>query len=199
MILVVGILVDDGIVIGENIYQHHERGKKPVRAAIDGTLEVLPAVFSAVLTTIIAFSSMLMIKGMFGQMFREMAFVVIATLTISLLEGVLILPTHIAHSKAMLAYRKISKLEKFIKRQTFKIRDKYYAPILNYAIRHKFITITIITSLFLITIAGIKGGVIRMGSGGFRNVNYARVEVEMPPGTPESSTMSVLIKRKNCQ
>lgn len=192
MILVVGILVDDGIVIGENIYQHHERGKKPVRAAIDGTLEVLPAVFSAVLTTIIAFTSMLLIKGMFGQMFREMAFVVIATLAISLLEGILILPTHIAHSKAMAPDRKISKLEKYIKRQTFKFRDNYYAPALSWAIRHKFVTITIVTSLFFITIAGINGGIIRIGSGGFRNVNYSRVQLEMPPGTPESLTMSIL-------
>jgi len=57
MILVVGILVDDGIVIAENIYQQHEKGKRRIRAAVDGALEVLPAVFAAVLTTIIAFST----------------------------------------------------------------------------------------------------------------------------------------------
>ena len=192
MIIVVGILVDDGIVIGENIFQHHEKGKKPVRAAIDGTLEVLPAVFSAVLTTVIAFSSMLLIEGMFGQMFGEMAFVVIATLVISLLEGALILPAHIAHSKALKDDRKVSKIEKFVSSKTMNFRDKYYSPALKWAITNKFLTLTIATSLFLITIAGINGGVIRMGSGGFNNVNYASVSLEMPPGTPESQTNEAL-------
>ena len=192
MILVVGILVDDGIVIGENIYQHHEKGKKPIRAAIDGTMEVIPAVFSSVLTTVIAFSSMLLIQGMFGQMFREMAFVVIATLTISLLEGAFILPAHIAHSKAMDAGRKISSFEKYIKNLTSKFRDNYYAPALRWVINNKFFTLSIVTSLFIITISAMNGGVIRMGSGGFQNVNYANVNVEMPPGTPENLTMSIL-------
>ncbi len=57
MIIVIGILVDDGIVIGENIYQHYEKGKTPIQAAIDGTLEVIPPIVSAILTTIIAFST----------------------------------------------------------------------------------------------------------------------------------------------
>ena len=59
MILVVGILVDDGIVIAENIYAHFERGKSPMRAALDGTTEVMNAVFTSVLTTVFAFSTLL--------------------------------------------------------------------------------------------------------------------------------------------
>lgn len=55
MILVLGILVDDGIVIAENIFQHHERGEKAINAAINGTLEVLPSVISSVLTTVVIF------------------------------------------------------------------------------------------------------------------------------------------------
>ncbi|MFH1853317.1 MAG: efflux RND transporter permease subunit, partial [Candidatus Neomarinimicrobiota bacterium] len=192
MILVIGILVDDGIVIGENIYQHFERGKKPVRAAIDGVLEVLPAVISAVLTTIVAFSSMLMIEGMFGQMFKEMAVVVIATLTISLLEGILILPAHIAHSKALSPDRKISRLEAKTKQWTTYLRDRLYAPVLRGAIRNKLLTISVVTGLFVITIGGIVGGVIQMGTGGFQNINYANVNLEMPAGTPETLTLDKL-------
>ncbi len=192
MILVIGILVDDGIVIGENIYQHYEKGKKPVRAAIDGTLEVIPAVFAAVLTTIVAFTSMLLVEGMFGQLFREMAFVVIATLAISLVEGALILPAHIAHSKRMTEPGKISRLEKYTKKLTENFRNKFYTPVLRGAINNKLLTLTIVTGLFLVTIAGVNGGIIRMGSGGFRNVNYANVSVEIPPGTPEKITLEVL-------
>lgn len=79
MIVVVGILVDDGIVISENIYQHFERGKSPIRAALDGTFEVLPAVLSAVLTTIVAFSTFFFLDGRAGDFFSEMSFIVMAT------------------------------------------------------------------------------------------------------------------------
>jgi len=62
MIIVIGILVDDGIVIAENIYHHHEKGSPPIKAAIDGTLEVMPAIVSAILTTLIAFSTFFFLK-----------------------------------------------------------------------------------------------------------------------------------------
>jgi multidrug efflux pump subunit AcrB len=95
MIVVVGILVDDGIVIAENIYTHFEQGKSPKQAALDGTLEVLPSVFSSVITTIIAFSLLFFVEGM--EMMREMAFVAIACLSFSLYEAFFMLPAHLAH------------------------------------------------------------------------------------------------------
>jgi len=107
MILVVGILVDDGIVIAENIYSHFERGKSAPRAAIDGTMEVLPSVFTSVITTMVAFSMLLFIEGM--EMMREMALVVIACLGFSLFEAFFILPSHLA-SKKILALEKVYKL-----------------------------------------------------------------------------------------
>ena len=99
MILVVGILVDDGIVIAENIYTHYEKGKTARRAAIDGTMEVLTSVFSSVLTTIVAFSILLFVEGM--EMMREMAFVAISCLLFSLFEAFIILPAHLGHNKIL--------------------------------------------------------------------------------------------------
>ncbi|MCH2231022.1 MAG: efflux RND transporter permease subunit [Crocinitomicaceae bacterium] len=99
MILVVGILVDDGIVIAENIYTHFEKGKSAHKAALDGTMEVLPSVFSSVLTTIIAFSILLFVEGL--EMMREMAFVVISCLAFSLFEAFIILPAHLGHKKVL--------------------------------------------------------------------------------------------------
>ena len=86
MILVIGILVDDGIVIGENIFQHFERGKRPMRAAVDGTVEVIPAVIASVLTTVVAFSPLIFITGRMEMMY-EMAVIVIASLLVSLFEA----------------------------------------------------------------------------------------------------------------
>ena len=99
MILVVGILVDDGIVIAENIYTHFERGKSAHRSALDGTMEVLKPVFSSVITTIVAFSILLFVEGL--EMMREMAFVVISCLAFSLFEAFIILPAHLGHKKVL--------------------------------------------------------------------------------------------------
>ena len=100
MILVVGILVDDGIVIAENIYAHYERGKSPMRAALDGTIEVMNAVITSVLTTVFAFSTLLFVGGDL-EMMEEMAFSVIVCLLFSLIEAFLILPSHLSSKKIL--------------------------------------------------------------------------------------------------
>ena len=106
MILVVGILVDDGIVIAENIYTHFEKGKSAHKSSLEGTLEVLKPVFTSVTTTIVAFSIILFVEGM--EMMHEMAFVVIACLAFSLIEAFIILPAHLGH-KSVLSERKTFK------------------------------------------------------------------------------------------
>lgn len=100
MIVVVGIMVDDAIVVAENIYAHYERGKSSHQAAIDGTMEVLPSVFTSVLTTIVAFATLLFAGSEMAQM-REMAFAVIACLIFSLIEAFLILPSHLASKRVL--------------------------------------------------------------------------------------------------
>jgi len=100
MILVVGILVDDGIVIAENIYAHFEKGKSPMRAALDGTMEVKNAVITSVLTTVFAFSTLLFVGGEM-EMMEEMAFCVIVCLLFSLVEAFLILPSHLSSKKIL--------------------------------------------------------------------------------------------------
>lgn len=92
MIIVIGILVDDGIVIAENIYQHYEDGKSPVQAAIDGTMEVIPPILSAIITTLLAFSTFLFLEGRIGDIFGEVSVIVILTLLVSLVEALIILP-----------------------------------------------------------------------------------------------------------
>ena len=87
MIIVIGILVDDGIVIGENIYHHYEKGKSPIKAAIDGTIEVIPPIISAILTTMLAFSTFFFLDGGIGDFFKEVSTVVILTLAVSLVEA----------------------------------------------------------------------------------------------------------------
>ncbi len=192
MILVVGILVDDGIVIGENIYKQYEEGKEPMQAAIDGTMQVLPAVFSAVLTTAIAFSTFFFLEGRLGEFAPDMAFVVISTLAFSLVEGAFILPAHVAHSKALSKNAKKNKVEKVFDNIMSTLRDKYYAPILKFTMKNWVLALSIPITLFLITLGGIKGGFIKLTFFPFIEQDYITVNLEMPSGTRENITESYL-------
>jgi multidrug efflux pump subunit AcrB len=189
MIIVIGILVDDGIVICENIYQHYEKGKSAIQAGIDGTLEVMPAVFSAVLTTIIAFITFFFIDSVIGEFFRELAFVVIFALVFSLIEAFFILPAHIVHSKALKADKKISKIEKLTSSTIFKLRRWTYEPLIKFCLNNKLVTFGLAICLFFITIGGVVGGIIRTGDSSVDNKDYVDIELEMPAGTPENQTL----------
>ena len=134
MILVVGILVDDGIVIAENIYAHFERGKSPMRAALDGTSEVMNAVFTSVLTTVFAFSTLLFVGGEM-EMMEEMAFSVIACLLFSLIEAFLILPSHLASKKILKPND--SKFRKALNNGVKYVRDGYGRVLEKMLKRHR--------------------------------------------------------------
>lgn len=96
-LMALGIVVDDAIVIGENIYSHRQKGSSAMRAAVDGTYEVLPSVAASVTTTVIAFLPMMFVTGVMGKFFAVMPLAIIAMLVISLIESTFILPCHLAH------------------------------------------------------------------------------------------------------
>jgi multidrug efflux pump subunit AcrB len=96
-LMVLGMLVDDGIVIGENIYVHRQLGKNYVQAAIDGTYEVLPSVAASVITTVIAFMPLLYVAGVMGKFLAVLPVAAIACLMISLAEATFALPCHLSH------------------------------------------------------------------------------------------------------
>ena len=97
-LMALGILVDDAIVVGENVFTHRQAGKSPVQAAIDGTCEVLPSVTASVTTTIIAFTPLLLVPGVMGKFIAVIPVAIIVMLLFSLVECTLILPCHLAHT-----------------------------------------------------------------------------------------------------
>jgi len=200
MIIVIGILVDDGIVIGENIYHHYEKGKSPIRAAIDGTMEVLPPVVSALLTTMIAFATFFFLEGRIGDFFSEVSIVVILTLLVSMIEALIILPAHIAHSKALQGEnRKINKVDAFLKKVNkgadkwlMKVRDKFYVPYLRFFLKNKFLGFAIPIALLIFSIGAIGGGIV--GTSFFPSIasDVISIKLKMPQGTNESITDSII-------
>ncbi|MDQ3329348.1 MAG: efflux RND transporter permease subunit, partial [Planctomycetota bacterium] len=113
-LMVIGILVDDGIVIGENIYTHRERGKNALQAAIDGTIEVFPSVFASIVTTLMAFLPLMFIAGVMGKFIAVLPGAAIACLIVSLFESSLVLPVHLRHEAS----------EKSFARRSLEIRSR---------------------------------------------------------------------------
>lgn len=192
MIIVIGILVDDGIVIGENIYQQYEDGKPPLKAALDGTLQVLPPVFAAILTTTIAFGTFLFIKGQLGDFFGEMAIVVIFSLIFSLVEGATILTAHVAHSKALTKESTSSKFQRGLENMMNWLRYKTYAPVLRFAMHNKLLTVAVMIGGLVITFGSLQGGIIRSTFFPVIERDEVQVSLQMPAGTRDYITEGYL-------
>lgn len=206
MIIVVGILVDDGIVIGENIYHHYyDKGKTRIRAAIDGTIEVLPPVVSAILTTLIAFSTFFFLNGRIGQFFGEVSIIVILTLSVSLIEALIILPAHLAHSKALSREEKkqgtFEKFFTFLNKKADELlmyfRDKIYIPYLAFFLKNKIFGFAIPLALLIFSIGALRGGIVKTSF--FPTVASDRISInlKMPQGTNEMITDSIISKIEN--
>ncbi len=204
MIIVIGILVDDGIVIAENIYQHYEKGKSPVQAAIDGTMEVIPPIVSAILTTVLAFSTFLFLDGRIGEFFGEVSTIVILTLVVSLVEALIILPAHLAHSKALKPkdntpkkgianfFSKMRVINQFGDKIMRWLRDKMYSPALLFTIRNKVLTFGIFAAALILTIGSIGGGIIGVTLFPRIASDTVSVDLGMPNGTNEKVTDSII-------
>ena len=204
MIVVIGILVDDGIVIAENIFRHYEEGKTPEQAAVDGTMEVLPAIVSAIITTLIAFSTLLLLAGDVGNFFGEVAMIVILTLIVSLVEALIILPSHLAHSKALHNKDEIKnnfvfrffKYMRGVNNKGFQLmrwlRDKVYSPTLKFALKNRFLSFSGFIAALYLTISSVFGGVIGVTFFPMIDSDAVTVDLKMPMGTNVKVTDSII-------
>lgn len=195
MILVIGILVDDGIVIAENIYLHFEKGKTPMKAAVDGTMEVAPAVLTSVTTTIVAFSPLLFLAGTRMEMMFDVAVVVIASLFFSLFEAFLVLPAHLGR-KHTLSRKSLEKKNRGI-RGVFErfiswLRDDIYHYMLEWLIRWRMIVFGIPIALILITAGLFIGGHIKNTFFPMVDFDSFQINVAFTPGDGEKQTLAFL-------
>jgi multidrug efflux pump subunit AcrB len=194
MIIVVGILVDDAIVVGENIFAHYERGKTAMKAAIDGTMEVLAPVFTSVMTTVIVFTGMFFLEGNMGEMLWQIALVVIASLLFSLVEAFTILPSHLAHSKGLDSQKKVPAIRQKIEKVIGHLTHNLYGPLLAAALRRKWIVVVIPVAFVLITVGLVGGGII--GVTFFPHVDGDEIPINLSlvAGRQEADTDSLLAR-----
>ena len=185
-ILVLGIVVDDAIVTGENIYTHMRKKKDRVQAAIDGTNEVAVPVTFGVLTTVAAFTPLLLIEGVRGQIFAQIPLIIIPVLLFSIIESKFVLPSHMSH----LNFHKETKPNIFARIQ-HRIADGFewcidrlYQPVLAAALRNRYLVLSLFVGGAIIVFSLVSAGHIRFIFFPRVQSEIARANLEMPAGTP---------------
>ena len=196
-ILVLGIVVDDAIVTGENIYTHLGKAKSGEQAAIEGTLEVATPVTFGVLTTVAAFLPLAFIEGQRGDIFAQIPFVVIPVLLLSLIESKFILPSHLKHLKLRTEKTKKSKLDHY--QQKFadgfeRAILHFYQPALVKAIKYKWTTLSVFVGVFAIILVLIMSGWTRFVFFPRIPSETIRVSLSMPAGTAFEITNKYIVK-----
>jgi multidrug efflux pump subunit AcrB len=185
-IVTLGIVVDDAIVVGENIFHFRQSGLGWFQAAVQGAREIAMPVCFSVLSNMVAFMPMLFVPGFMGKVFSQIPVVVISVFTISLVESLFILPAHLGHRRTLKPGGLFSKLVQ--RQQRFsgfftRMVHTRYGPFLNEALRYRYLTISIGVAILLITVGYIKSG--RMGFELFPKVesDYAKVTAKLPFGS----------------
>jgi len=192
LIIVLGMLVDDGIIVAENVYRHMEQGMPAREAAVKGTEEVTMPVVTAVFTTIAAFSPLLFMSGIIGRFIKNIPVVLIIALMASLGEALIILPSHLADF-VKIKYDNMGKPMNISKDMPwFKNMINFYTKVVNTAIRRKYRVLAGVT-LMLIISTFLAFGVIKFVLFPSAGINYFFIRAEAPIGTPLQKTNKLIV------
>jgi len=191
LVMVLGMLVDDGIIVAENVYRFMEDGMLPREAAVKGTEQVMGAVISAVLTTVAAYSPLLFMSGLIGKFVRNLPTVVIIALLASLGEALIILPSHLADF-VKLKKGPDGKLISISKDYPwFKRLISFYTHVVKSAIRHKYRVMIGVIGVFLL--CGVLAvTVIKFVLFPSAGINFFFIRAEAPIGTPLNKTSELI-------
>ncbi|MCG6186746.1 efflux RND transporter permease subunit [Maribellus maritimus] len=154
-LVVLGIVVDDAVIVGENIYEYRQKGMGFMKAAIKGTKDIARPVVFSILTNIIAFIPLLFIPGTTGKFWWPLPAVVIIVLVVSLMEALFILPAHLGHVSKNKSFKLrfigfLEKGQRSFARGFEKFVNKYYNPFLKISLQNRYITLSIAIALFIV-------------------------------------------------
>ena len=193
-ILVLGIVVDDAIVVGENIHIFRKRGLNGPDAALEGAYQVAKPVIFAVLTTMVTFSPMILVEGALGKIWRIIPVVTIVVLIFSLIESLTILPAHLAHlkedsdTKDNFLSKWWSDIQQVIHDGLQSFIKNRYTPILEWALKNRANTISIAISIFILSLGIVASGFLKFNFFPPLEADIVIATLEYPEGTPVSIT-----------
>jgi multidrug efflux pump subunit AcrB len=199
-IVVLGIVVDDAIVVGENIFEYMQQGMKPLDAAIVGVREMAVPVTFAIITTVAAFAPLLFVSGNMGKIMRQIPVVVIAVLLMSLVEALLILPAHLSGEKSI-----FERIPKRILAPIVRVQDAVqkglqwwidvpYKKSLEFALEWRYLTVAIAIVFLMLSGALVAGGFLKFSLMPKVDADNMIAALTMPQGTPAEQTEAVLAR-----
>ena len=190
-LLILGIVVDDAIVVGESIYDHSHR-LTGTEAAVKGAYAVSKPVIFAVLTTMVAFAPWFFLTGEDAQMTRQLSIVITAALSISLIEAFLILPAHLAHLKPRVSLNRFAAWQKRVEQSIIKFARTRYRDSVSLAVSHRYVTVSAFMAMFIISMGVFNNGWVKFNFMPEVEAEIIYINVVMPTGTPYSRALAIL-------
>ncbi|NGZ16954.1 efflux RND transporter permease subunit [Vibrio aestuarianus] len=191
LIVAIGLLMDDSLIIAENIAAKRQAGMPPVEAAIKGTTQVLPGVIASFATTLMVIGPLMFLSGNMGEVLRYIPIVLLITLLVSLIEALLILPAHLAHSHLESGSNPVR--EKFI--GSFEgVRDKFFVPLSVKAMNAPYLTLGILIMVVLLSTATFSAGLLKFKAMPSLESDTLQARVLLPQGSLLSQTEDVVAK-----
>ena len=193
LLIVIGLLMDDAIVIAENVATQRAAGKSPVDAAIDGASQVLPSVFASFATTACIFGSLAFLKGDIGQILRVVPVVMLFVLIVSLIEAFLILPNHLYHSLEKAGAGQ-GRVQQAVDRFMDRARERVIVPAARLAVAWRYFTFGAAIGVLLLAVAAITGGLVKFSPFPDLDGNVMEARIMLPQGTPLERTEQVVAR-----
>ena len=191
-IVTLGIVVDDAIIVGENIFERQQAGEPPLQAAINGAKEMATPVVFAVLTNIAAFMPLFFVPGASGNIFRQIPAVVVSVFVISLVESLFILPAHLAHAREPGRLMQLLGAPNRAVAWLFdRFSERVYAPFVHFALHQRYFIPAAGVAMLLITAGVLGGGLIRTSFLPRVDSDLAQATARLPVGVPIESTREV--------
>jgi multidrug efflux pump subunit AcrB len=199
--MALGIVVDDAIVTGENIYAHREMGKPFTQAAMEGTIEVFPSVLGSILTSVIAFVPLMFVSGLMGKFIAVLPITIIAMLAISLFESTFILPGHLAHEDSLFyrvvgavlyPFKPIVWFFNWLNGVAARLLDRFiesvYVKIVRFLFRFPAIVVCLAITVLVLSFGVVKAGLIPFSIFPKLDKNDVRAKIVYQDGTPSAVT-----------
>lgn len=200
-IVTLGMVVDDAIVVGENVYEKESSGIPRMQASIEGAQEMIVPVTFSILTTIIAFSPMLLVPGFMGKIFRIMPLIVLFVLMVSWIESFWVLPSHLGHDygtvqrlmprPVLWVIDLIERLRRPIADGLQRFNDHLYRPLLERALAQRYAVVAACFALFVVAIGGLASGMVSFSFFPRLEGDVVTATARLPYGTPIEQTATV--------
>ncbi len=191
-LLVIGVIVDDAIIVGEAIHAKTEEGETDLQAAVGGARMVIMPVVFAVFTTMIFFAPWMFLSGGTSEFTRAISLVVILALFFSLVESLLILPAHLSQLKPANPKNRLIRLQKKIADSIVWIARKIYRPIMTASVRRRYLTASLFLAAMILSIGLLSNGYVKVAFMPEIESDQIVIDVDLPEGTPYSRTLEVL-------